>query len=214
MPLIIKRIIAYILDMIAVTLLAGVLSMTPLNPNYDKSLELNLEYQESVTDALSILENYDEENEKSAGEYDAAFKRYLSNTKAYTYKMNRLTIYENVTTFIIMIIYFVLVPYLTGGSTLGKKILGLRLENKGGKKIMPFDLLIRAVILYGIPFSLFLSIASFVLKERLFFGLYTFIEVISYILSIVVIVTTFAKKDNRGIHDILAKTKVVDGRQE
>lgn len=202
-----KRIIAYFLDSILISLLSAALAVSPLNPNYDKMVEYNLEYQETSKIILKAIE----ETEESTKAYDEYVRELSDVSMIYARKSCRLGIYNTLITVGVTIIYFGIVAYFLGGMTLGKKITGLKIVTSEDEKPRMLALIVRTLILYGLPFSIINLIGAFTLNTKSFFVVYSLMNSLSFILLIAVIFTTFIREDNRGLHDLIAKTKVEKG---
>lgn len=205
MSIMIKRIIAYFLDVVIVTLLSSVLSMTPLNPYYEKKIEID--YQEKIDKIQEQISDFASED-SSSEDLEIYMKKITRELEGTIQNVSRLSIFEYIIVFVVSILYFVVLPKFWGGATLGKKITKLRVVNKDGTAASVLGLFIRSMILYGLPFNLLSSLVAYTMSGKYFFAIYSALGVISYILSIVVFVTTLGKKDNRGLHDMLAKTRV------
>lgn len=88
---------------------------------------------------------------------------------------------------ILLLIYYIIVPLLLKGQTLGKKVFKLKIVKENNDKIDPSTMFYRE----GIG-GIFINIASL------------------GITAIVSIIVMCLRDDNKGLADILAKTKVVD----
>lgn len=202
-----KRILAYVLDIVLLSLISTVISMSPLNPNYDKTAELQLTYQESMDEWNKEISSIDLD-ESSTGVMEDAIKEYLNVSKDYAYEVNRLSIYDTIYTSIIIFLYFGVLAYFMDGSTLGKKIMNIKVtDEKENTPPVPI-LTIRAFILYGTIFNLLYLILAFILNKDAFLIAYTILSFISYGISIAIIASLLIRKDKRGLHDLIAHTKV------
>ncbi|WP_411843881.1 RDD family protein [Salinicoccus sp. HZC-1] len=91
---------------------------------------------------------------------------------------------------ITMIIYYVAVPVLWFGYTMGKRLFGIRIIRDDGEKLNFKDMFIReffAALIYGASLGLVAIISSFMVIMR---------------------------KDKKAIHDIIVKTSVTYGKPE
>ena len=111
------------------------------------------------------------------------------------------------------IFYFVIVPtYIYPGQTLGKKWVGLKIVKTNDQKIDLKTLIIRQVVGLLILESSFMS-ASSVWQQLV--ELITNIKIIvpvtyvGAVLGVVTLLLTVFTKENRALHDYLARTKVV-----
>ena len=109
----------------------------------------------------------------------------------------------------LIITYFIIVPYFQNGQTIGMKIVKIKVERLDHGLIALNDLLIRSLIIHGLG-SMMISLACiYVLSGTSYFivtSIFSFIQILLVILCIFMILY---RKDNRGLQDILSKTKVV-----
>lgn len=204
MPKTVKRIIAFILDVFLVSLLTTLISISPINVNYDKEVDLSSEYQEKVENWIEETE----ELEEDTTEYENAYKEYLEISRDYIYESNRLAWIENVSMVIVIILYYAILPMFMDGSTLGKRIMKLRVVNKDGKEPKFSQMLVRTIVLFEVPFNLLSILFAFTLNKVAFASVLSVLNILSYILLIVIGASILFKSDNRGLHDMLARTSV------
>lgn len=204
MPTIVKRIIACLLDLVLVALLSIALSVSPLNPNADAISEFELQYREFLEEWDERVVGVDEDSDEAV----SLVKEYKTVSENYMYDGTKLAIYENIIIIAVTIVYFVLIPLLNEGATLGKKIMKLRVCKKDGSKVDLISMSIRALILFGIFFNLINMLAVYVMSKSSFAVLYILLTYTSYIFNLGVILTVFFRQDRRGLHDLLAGTMV------
>ncbi len=127
-----------------------------------------------------------------------------------TFSIGSITIYGTLASLIFYFIYYTLFPYLTKGSTIGKLIVGIKVVNLEYQKPTFMQLLIRNIfLLETLVFSLPLSLLSFfIIDPLIFLGL--FVNLIKYGINLTILIMILATDDERGFHDYLAKTYVVD----
>lgn len=200
----IKRILAYIFDLMAVTFVAGVISMSVLNPNYDKSVEVSEKYQ------ARLLEIQEEMFKKEDAEALELFNEFIDTYKVGIRKINRLSIYEEIILMVMLVLYFGLFAYIFDGETVGKRMMHLRTVAVSGERASMWQLVLRMLILYGVPLTALNLIFSYVLGAGSFFGAYIILSVASFLLEVALLALLFIRKDNRSIHDLIAKTKVIE----
>jgi uncharacterized RDD family membrane protein YckC len=106
----------------------------------------------------------------------------------------KLDLYINIVTIIIVLVYLFLVPKLCSGLTVGKELMGIKMEKYTGDKVTYWTMTKRIFIAYFL-FPLLLSI---------FFSVYVFI-----ILIITNLLLLLFRRDKRSYHDIIGGTHVV-----
>ena len=114
---------------------------------------------------------------------------------------------------ILSLFYFVVLQFYFNGQTLGKKIMKLRVVSNDNKNINIFSFLIRSLIVNEIFISSLNLICILFLSKNVYFTYSKVIYFVTYFIEILIVFTIIFSKDNRGIHDILANTKVIDERK-
>lgn len=204
LPLIFKRILAFILDLILVGLLSMLIQVSPLNPNATAKEEHEISYQEFMEGWNKRAEGVEDGTEEAI----KLVNEYKDFANDYIYDGCKLSIYEEIYTIIITCIYFGIIPLFMEGATLGKKIMKLRVVKKDGEKIGYVRLLLRTIVLFGLPFNIICLIGLAALNKHTFMSLYMVSSMLSYALEFAIIITTLLKEDKRGLHDLIAGTLV------
>jgi len=204
MHMTIRRFIAYIFDLFVVLFLAGTLSMTPLNPNYDDKVDLQTEYQTKHEEVTKKMEELSEDDAKK--EFEDFYVYYKSTLK----EVSKLNVYDDVITVSMFLLYFVVFVYFFEGETVGKRLLRVKIVDKNDKRASLWKLFLRAFVLYEIPFTIYNLVASYVLGNDAFAVSYSIMYIVSNVLMIAIAISIKASKDRRGLHDLIAGTKVVE----
>lgn len=200
----IRRILAYIFDLFAISIIVGALSSSPLNPKREKMFELQDEYMEKVEEFQEIFqEGTDEEK------VELDITGFLDYYQDYMYEYGKVSVYEEVITLLCMVLYFTVFAYYFGGQTVGKRLLKIKVVDKDGEKVKMSWLFLRTIILFGIPFSIVAQILIFTLSRQQFIEAYSILNAITIILNVIIIGLMFFRDDRRGLHDLLSKTKVI-----
>lgn len=192
-----KRIVAYIIDIAIVTIFVTLISKIEfINPSLDK-------YNENYVIYNELIEDY---NNKEI-DNDSYEKKLID----INYELGRTNVINGVVTIISLIFYFGIVQMWMNGQTVGKRILKIRLvSNKEDNKPNIGNYLLRTLILNNILFRLLIIVGVFFLGKN---GYYHYSTTISFIESIVesaILIMVVLKSDNRGLHDMIAGTKVID----
>lgn len=190
--MIIKRIIAYAIDIFIISVITAFLYTIPaVSQNQDK-------YLESYNNFLTEYTNYIENNSTDEKLVDAEYKMVESSST--------LLIIEIATT----IIYFSIIPYFTKGKTLGKKIFKLQVVSNNNKPLNPGLFFLRGLISSLVIVDI-TNILALILGSK-----NTWIEVtattslitsLTYIISLQLMIF---RKDRRALHDLIGNTKVID----
>jgi len=196
-----KRFTAYILDVVLVYFFIILVSnIRFINPTYDKLLE--------------VTNNYNEAVEKLQDE-KISEQEYFELNKQYIYEATKYNISTNIVFIVVTVAYFGLFQKFNNGQTLGKKIMKVRVVSTDDKEVTFSRYLLRILPMYYIlmgsliPFLLS-TILVFIMGASSFSITYSIIVYVFVGIAIVSSIMTYVKKDHRGLHDLLARTKVIN----
>ncbi len=188
MDISIKRIVAFAIDIVIVSLVLVILtSVFSIDPYYDK-------YQST----------YDEYSELVKKESDVS-KDELINLNYDLYKYRTV---NNGLSIVILVLYFGVLQMLMKGQTLGKKMMNIKVVSNKDKNLHFGNYLVRCVILNNIIFLLSTIILVYVTSGKPFYYAVYIISLMESLLYMINIFFIVFKSDNRGIHDMIAGTKV------
>lgn len=190
----IKRVFAYIIDYGIVYLISALLLMIPVF-SYDQ--EKYLEYYKEYT---TIPEKITEET--------------INNQYTILYKMTKLSKNSLVIEGIVTFTYFGIVAYLLKGQTLGKKAQKIKVVPLEGKELNPHLFMLRSVILTNLIPKIASIIAIMTLKEKQWILASGIISNISLTITFTLIAFLIFREDERSLHDIICKTKVIEVNKE
>ena len=190
-----KRIVAFIIDFLLVAVLSAVVMYAiPHSENYNETLENS-----------AAIRTFMYESEEPLSTKDLM---KLSNELTYdTYKYGIL---ENSITIVIMISYFGLFTFFYHGQTIGKKILKTRVTSLDGSEPSLLSSIGRSILItraFGDIITLILVLS---MKKEPFIKSYYYIDMVLTIIWISCPIIAIWRQDGRGLHDLLAKTKVID----
>lgn len=220
-----KRIIAYILDTLLITLIA--VSFTYIKPinfqlesynnayeNYEKVLKkyekLEKKYETAKED-LKDKEISKSEYTKLKKEYNSYKKTYEIETKKVYKRQYQYSIVSTIIQLALIFAYFGIFQYSMGGQTIGKKLMKLKVVSKDDNKDLGLvNYLLRAIILNGVIAPIFLMVFASTLNYNDFYIAQSVVGDLNSVLQIVIIIMVFMRVDNRGLHDIVGQTKVIE----
>lgn len=195
-----KRFAAYMLDLIIVSLVASFI-YTGVNmvAKFDTSkTEAHNKAQEQLLD--------DYNNEKISTEeytskfYDLSEASYRDVTlEAIPYSLVEL---------VILILYMIVYAFYNKGQTIGKKLFNIRIVGENNKAPEMNKILIRSVINCSMYVTVLEMILVFFVKKD-FFAVSLVIEGIAMCILLISAIMIIFNDDKRGIHDKIAKTKVI-----
>ncbi len=196
MKKLLKRLVAFIIDMFIVIIISETLSRIDfINIYKDKYQEEYAQYIELYNDALEEKVTLEEYNEKAV---------------TYNYNLGKLSIISSTIYIVITISYFVGFNCLYQGQTIGKRILRIRIISSKDSNVRLWQYILRIVLLTGIFSNVVLILSVLFMNENIYYNISYFVNVFEYILQLVIIITTIINKNGRGLHDIICQTTVVE----
>lgn len=192
-----KRLVAYIIDFFIISIFMSLVSSSGI---LSKSL-----YQ--YNDAVERLDNmYTEVLEFE----EVNLSDKLDEMKSIVYDVNDFgSLYFSIEV-IVMLLYYVIFQYFNKGQTIGKKLLKIRVVSKDDSELSLGNLLLRSIILYGIIFTILNMIMIQITSVNVFYNIYTVLGLLNILITYGTYFMVLFRKDERGIHDIIASSKVVE----
>jgi uncharacterized RDD family membrane protein YckC len=191
----IKRIIAYIIDFMIITLISSIIFTLPtFKEDYKKYTQV---YEEYTTEMKYQLEG---------GSSEVDDEKLLS----LNYKVLKSTTKLSIINLITTIAYFGIIAYLMNGQTIGKKIFKIKITNLEKQLPNAGLFMLREIIITNfIPqiISLFILILA---SQKTFITLNTYISYLTMIMYFLIIGFMIFREDERGLHDIICNTKVIN----
>ena len=195
MNYVLKRIEAYLIDIILVSIVAGLITSIPfINPYKEK-------YNEYSTKLNEITTNYSEGKIKKA-EYK---EQYIETS----YKLEQYGVTYSVTNMILLVGYFIFFQYYNKGQTIGKKMFKLKTINKGQDKISLKNITIRSILINSIYVYIINRILVMFLNKNNYYNISTVISTISNVIVYTSLLLILFSQDKRGLHDIISNTEVI-----
>lgn len=200
----VKRFLAFCIDLFLVTMLTVYLtSVYYVNPYLDDVEDARKAYNEVLND-YSHISNEDE------------IEEFLDNIQDKLYDYEHTQIYVNMWYLIFYIGYFVIFAYFTGGQTLGKKFMGLKIVKEDNSKVGIWGLLKRTIT-NGSSFFMrmnLIALMSLILTvtlkpSRLYLLIYMGVFIIASIIEIVNVIIYIKNPNNKCLNDYISKTKVI-----
>lgn len=191
-----KRILAYIIDFIIVVFLSSLLGT--VLPN---SAKLNEKSLESTTLLEEYYEKLSENDVEGIEEYDEKINDLV-------YDVSKLSVYTTLVSALLYFLYFIVFQSYNNGQTLGKRLLKIEVVSVDNKEPTFIQMLIRGFILYPIVFKLLDVGLVLLLNKNMYLSISQFMTYLHWIVFIACFVSLMIK--GRGIHDLFAKTMVVE----
>lgn len=191
-----KRIIAFVIDIVIISLIFKAVSIMPIDPYKEKYNETYKKYSEVIGDNGEVSE----ENKDEIIEL---------NYEVYKYRT-----YSSIISATALILYFGVVPLIMNGQTIGKKIMKLKIVSINDKKLNFWKYLIRIVILNNIWLSLINVGAVYIVSGVKFYYVTYVISMLSSLIYMLNLIMVMFRKDNRGLHDMVVGTKVIQVNED
>lgn len=184
MSIAVKRFLSYVIDMIIVFIFV---------------FFINIMLPNKVDNDINILN-------QQLLEKKVDMKEYFNNYKHLLHIHDKEDIILNISTTILLISFFVLVPYYFNGQTIGQKIFKIKIVNDDKLKLE--DLVARASIVNGIGYMIFMFIILYITNDNLYFIL---INLLAFLQFLVVIISSFMVSysyEHLSIADKFTKTRI------
>lgn len=187
-----KRLIAYLLDFMLLTIIVTIINY--ILPISTKQVELNNqinEIQQNLLDNKIDKEEYFNEYKKILPEYD---------------KENMPI---NICNLVFILGYFIIIPVVNNGQTLGKKLLKIKIEKENGSLSIG-DMVIRNFVTTSLLQLMIASTFVYIVNGDIYYNLSA---IISFLQILLVIITSFMiiyRKDKKGVQDLLTGTQVIE----
>lgn len=195
MDISLKRVVAYLIDIVLVTLIATLITNVKVfNPYYER-------YNENYDKYAELLNKY-RENEIDEEEYQKEFIPL-------NYELSKDSTIAGGVTIALLVAYFGIYQGLAGGQTIGKKMMKIKIVGTKAEKVNAGLYILRCVILNNIIFRILLLIGPFITNASTFNTFSYVIEILEGAVECAIFVMIMLRKDGRGLHDYLAGTKVI-----
>ena len=199
MDIVLKRVMAYIIDILLVSIvMSPIINWKVINPYID-------EYSENYNEYVELVE------QANNGEIDPNDEEYQDKIVELNYNVNKYKVISSSISIGSNLLYFVILQWALKGQTLGKKIMKIRVVAKNeNKKLNIGNYLLRSIILNNVIFSIILIVFVYLMSARSYYTLCLIISYLQLLVMAIIMLMVVLRKDYRGLHDVIAGTKVVD----
>ena len=186
-----KRLLAYVIDTIIITLIIGVLSSVVSNKQYEKASEEYMRLQESyMKQEITITE-------------------YQNDIKPIVYDMQKSSVTINTVSVLLSIAYFIVFQYLNRGQTIGKKLMRIKITENNKEPSLK-AMVIRTIIINSILTGILNIVLVYLLNKNTYYTGYQIVSYIELAFAFISALFIIYRKDKLGLHDIIAKTEVIE----
>lgn len=191
-PYFFPRLIAYFIDFMIVSIVCtGIMFLLPKNDNYDKYIK---EYEQIQTEFM--------ENKITTGEY-------FSKSVDVVYDIDYSNALSMIIEVVLIILYFIVFQFYNKGQTLGKKLMKLRVIDVENNDVTLNQIAWRSLIINSIFVNILIIGSLLFLGRNYYFYASYVIQAISLIIIFTTLIMILFRKDGRGLHDVVTKTKVI-----
>lgn len=191
-PYIYKRVIAFIIDTLIVTIISGLLTiMFTNNEQYDADNKKLLELTQKM-----ISEKQDQD-------------KYMEEFNEINYNLTKDSINVTIITIGISVIYYSIMCYFCQGITLGKYILKLKITSANDKPLNIFNYFLRSLIINSILSNIVTIVLINTLSKESYINISGRVGNVFTVLMVVSFIMMMYRDDGRGLHDIIGNTKVI-----
>ncbi len=188
-----RRILAYIIDMLIVSFILAIFSKIPLiSIDTDKYYDTYERYFETLRETAQAGETMSAEV-MSEFEYDLA----------------KASINSTVANLVLTIVYFIGFQFLNKGQTIGKKLMKVKVTNDNGEAPSLLQMIIHVGVGYSVFMTIITSTLFFAASKSTYLSLITYLQFLDMAIVFIGIIMILFRKDEKGLHNLLAKTKVV-----
>ncbi len=190
-----RRVCAYLIDFLIVTLISSAVTyISFINPKYEEYTKVSEKYNDML---------------KSYYDGDIKIEDLTAKTSEISYEMNKTGYVYLISGIVIIVLYFGVFPFITKGQTLGKKLMNIKIVSFKDKELKFYNYLIRCFILNGIIPNI-ITLIALCFNKSTYFKIYNIGSNFDTILMVTIFLMMMLSKDERGLHDMLAGTKVID----
>ena len=194
-PFFFPRLVAYFIDsLIVFALCFGVMFIIPKDKNHDKYVEEYSELQKQLTDKKI---NAKEFNERA---------------KDVVYDVDYTNTVVTITQIAIYVGYFIVLQYYNKGRTLGKKIMKIKVVSDKEDELSINQVAGRALLCDSILINIVRVGCLLFIGRNYYYYSSMGLQYLDYAIILISLGMVIFRKDGKGIHDLLFKTKVISDK--
>lgn len=187
-----KRMLAYIIDILIILFTIAII----------------VNVKEKDKTVMQLRSDINIVNELHAN-HEIKFSEYFERWTMINQQIDQECVIYFIFNILLILVYFVLLPYVWNGQTIGKKLMKIKTASTDGTKVTIVEYLIRNMLVNGLGELILILLFLYLLPSTMYFIFSSILTFIQLILVIVSISMILYRKDKRGLHDILSNTEVV-----
>ena len=187
-----KRLFAYLIDFVLLTTIVTIINC--VLPTTTKQVEINKELDSLQQNLLD-------------GKIDN--KKYFDGYKKLLPELDKSNMAINVCNLVFILGYFIIIPVVNNGQTLGKKILKIKIEKIDGNLTIR-DMVIRNFITTSLLQLMISSTLVYIVNNDIYYNLSIFVSLLQILLVIITSFMIIYRKDEKGVQDLITGTQVIE----
>lgn len=187
-----KRTKAFIIDFIILLIVFTILNLF-IPKDYNVK---NLEARQN-----ELIEKYTN--------HEIVFKDYYKEYSINYYDLMSKQKILNISYLFFILIYFILLPFLWKGRTIGSFLNNIQVERFDKGRLMLHQLLIRNIFVIGLFYLIVLNVGIFFIPSTHYFLIVSIVGILQMVLAVFCFNMVFFTKAKRGLQDILSNTEMV-----
>ena len=187
-----QRIFAFLIDLVLISMITSLITLfVPVNDTATKLYE----------EQNRVLEDYIDGS--------VSMEEYVNQMVDLSYDVSRQTVIVSIVTIVVTLLYYVVYPCYNNGQSFGKKLMKIRIKKVNDSDLSMNDLLVRGMINNSIFVNIINVIFVLFLSKNIFLGASSLVSSVQYLVLIISLIMIAFTKNARGLHDLAAKTEVV-----
>lgn len=187
-----KRFSAYIMDFLIFSFV--VLMLEVILPVSSRKVELSEQL-------LNLEEKYLYE--------EITIQEYINEYKGIHLEYDKENISLNIINLVFILGYFIIIPVINGGQTIGKKIMRIKIQKKEGNLNIR-DMVLRNFITTSLLQLMISSTLVYLVDNNIYFIVSIIVGLLQILLVIITAFMIIYRRDKSGIQDLITKTFVVE----
>lgn len=192
--MLIKRISAYLIDMLIITIISSFIYTLPF---FTSSQEEYLNNYETYT------KTYAEYLKNNKSEKDILNSEYQMIKSSSTILIIRVGV---------IIVYFSIIPYFKNGQTLGKKLNKIKISSNN-KDLTPHQIFFRGLISSVVLIDIINLFILLLYNQQTYLISSIITNYLTYIFYITSFLCIAFNKEKRSLHDLILNTKIIETKQ-
>ena len=163
-----------------------------------------------VSDSVDVLNNELISINDNFLNGELGVRTYISQYSSVFYSIDKEMFLSSLINVFISILYFVVYPLYNGGSTIGKKINGIKIVSNDGSDVVVNSLIYRYLLMDGIGVSIISMCSLFIFRDLNYLIISLILGFLQILVVIISIFMVLYRHDFKSLPDLIAGTKVIE----